>query len=69
MACCDWCKGHFTPIRDGHRFCSISCHNEWHVLNRREAMKAWERMQRQQKFFAPDLNRETRIDSKRRTGT
>jgi hypothetical protein len=53
MTLCDWCKRQFIPIREGHRFCSMGCHDNWHVLNRRQAMEAWREMQgRGSLFFA-----------------
>jgi hypothetical protein len=51
MALCDWCKQQFFPIRDGHRFCSVTCHDNWHVLTRRQAMAAWLKMQQGQEMI------------------
>jgi hypothetical protein len=64
MAVCAWCKRPFSAIRDSHRFCSVTCHDRYHVDQRRKAMSAYlerQRIERSHIFFAPDIRDATRI--------
>ena len=38
VTCCDNCGSQFYQSRAGHRFCSITCHHEFHIAERRAAV-------------------------------
>jgi hypothetical protein len=44
---CDFCEAQYIPRRIDQRFCSRACHVGWHVDQRKQAMKAWKEMGRQ----------------------
>jgi len=39
VAWCDHCGARFYQIRADHRFCSITCHHEFHIAERRAAVE------------------------------
>jgi hypothetical protein len=59
VAHCHHCGVRFYRSRDNHRFCSPSCHTEFHAAERRTAL-AWyrARVQRQPMHFAESANAE-----------
>jgi hypothetical protein len=36
---CDHCGSRFYQTRADHRFCSITCHHEFHIAERRAAVE------------------------------
>jgi hypothetical protein len=39
VAVCDNCGEQFYQSRADHRFCSITCHHEFHIAERRAALE------------------------------
>jgi hypothetical protein len=72
MAFCDWCRREFIPIREGHRFCSVECHDNSHIDERRRALAAWRAQQRMASFFGsaiqPTADEMDKDNPLRRTG-
>jgi hypothetical protein len=43
IAHCDNCGSRFYQSRTDHRFCSITCHHEFHIAERRAAVELFRR--------------------------
>jgi hypothetical protein len=43
IAHCDNCGSRFYQSRGDHRFCSITCHHEFHIAERRAAVEFFRR--------------------------
>jgi len=69
MMKCDWCHCEFVPGTAWGRFCSTSCHDRYHIDERRKAIAAYraqQRVERSLSFFTDDLNDVTRNSQRRR---